>query len=78
MTGSKLLFLNGDDNVLSQDGSHPISTVTDDHNDRGRLEWTDRLQDPTDQRPTGERIGNLGQIRHHPLALTCGEDNDVY
>ena len=35
------------------------------------------VDDPAQEAPTGGDVGHLGKLRHHPLALAGGQDDDM-
>ena len=47
-----------------------------DDNDALRLERRQRGHDMGDQRPAGQRMQNLGQVRFHPRSLARSENDD--
>jgi len=52
------------------------TAVTVDHADGPRLEPARGLHHVLEQRPAGERVQHLRDVRVHPLAPAGGEDQD--
>ena len=77
VAGAELLGLQDPfDLRLGEGGAHLLGAVAMDHDDLARRERARRVEHVREQRPPGERVQDLGQLRAHALALTRGENDD--
>ena len=79
MAGAQLRLLPRPDQAGQGDGlAHALAAVAVDDADDAGLEAARGIDHVRKQRPAGQRMQHLGQIRVHALALTGGEDDDVH
>ncbi len=77
MAGTELLGLQGPfDLCVGEGGTHLLGAVAVDHDDLAGRQCARRIEHVRKQRPPGERVQDLGQLRAHALALTRGENDD--
>ena len=55
---------------------HLLALVADHDHGATHAQLVERIQHVREQRPPGERVQDLGQLRAHALALTRGENDD--
>ncbi|EHP40766.1 hypothetical protein OR16_23603 [Cupriavidus basilensis OR16] len=79
MAGAKLLGLQGEGNVWRANRlAHAVGTMPNHHHEPGRQQFARRLNHMRKQRPASERMQDLGQRGVHPLAHSCGENDDIH
>jgi hypothetical protein len=80
MAGAELLGLqhpfDGRIARITERGAHLLGAMAVHHGDSARRQCSRRLQNVRKQRPAGERMQHLRQVRAHPLAQACRENDD--
>ena len=79
MPGTQLRLLHGPRNIGRIEGRpHHFAAMAENHDQPDWSERTRGIDHMLGQRLAGDRVQHLGQIGMHPLALTGGEDDDLY